>query len=139
MTIWCNVYRVNTKDYIFKVIQKTNAAYLELHTYTSRWKNSQSFVHTSQRLDMCSASHTADVEMIIQLVPNFVQCLPSDGSYCSCNSLPCTRRKWILGWVVPCEIVRKMHTAQLLHTLSLLTAEHTNSCCEVAIFKTSGI
>jgi hypothetical protein len=69
-------YRVSTKElYIFKMIQKTNAAYLELHTYTSRQKNSQSFVHTSQRLEMCSASHTADVETIIQLVPNFVQCL----------------------------------------------------------------
>jgi hypothetical protein len=37
-------------------------------------ENSQSFVHTSQRLDMCSASHTADVQTIIQIVPNFVQC-----------------------------------------------------------------
>jgi hypothetical protein len=47
------------------MIQKTNAAYLELDTYTSRYKKSQTFVHTSQRLDMCSASHTADVETII--------------------------------------------------------------------------
>jgi hypothetical protein len=45
----------------------------------------------------------------------------------SCDSLPCTRRKWILGWVVPCEIVCEMHVAQLLQTLSSLTAEHTNS------------
>jgi hypothetical protein len=30
-------YRVSTKElYTFKIIQKTNAAYLELHTYTSR-------------------------------------------------------------------------------------------------------
>jgi hypothetical protein len=87
-------YRVNTKElYTFKMIQKLNAAYLELHTYTSRKKNSQSFVHTSQRLHMCSASHTADVETIIKLVPNFVQSVPSDGSYGSCDSLPCTRRK----------------------------------------------
>jgi hypothetical protein len=71
---------------------------------------------------MCSTSHTADVEMIIQHVPNFVQCVPSDGSYGSCDS-----RKWILGWVVPCEIVCKMRVAQLLQTISLLTAEHTNS------------
>jgi hypothetical protein len=56
------------------MIQKTNAAYLELHT--------------SQRLGMWSASHTADVETIIQLVPNFVQSVPSDGSYGSCDSLP---------------------------------------------------
>jgi hypothetical protein len=52
------------------MIQKTNAVYLEFHTYTSQNKNSQSFVHTTQRLDMCSASNTADVETIIQLVPN---------------------------------------------------------------------
>jgi hypothetical protein len=76
---------------------------------------------------MCSASHTADVETIIQLIQNFVQSVPSDGSYVSCDSLPCTRRKWILGWVVPCEIVCEMHVAQLLQTLSSLTAEHTNS------------
>jgi hypothetical protein len=54
--------------------------------------------------------------------PNFVQCVPSDGSYGSCDS-----RKWILGWVVPCEIVCEMHVAQLLQTLSSLTAVHTNS------------
>jgi hypothetical protein len=67
---------MSTKElYTFKVIQKTNTAFLELHTYTSRYKNSQSFVHTSQRLDMCSASHTADIEMIIQLVPNVAKLL----------------------------------------------------------------
>jgi hypothetical protein len=71
---------------------------------------------------MCSASHTADVETIIQLVPNFVQSVSSDESYGSCDS-----HKWILGWVVPCEIVCEMHVAQLLQTLSSLTAEHTNS------------
>jgi hypothetical protein len=67
-------YRVSTKELCtFKMIQKTNAAHLELHLYTSRWKNSQSFVHITQRLDMCSANHTADVEMIIQLVqPNLL-------------------------------------------------------------------
>jgi hypothetical protein len=33
------MYRVNTKElYTFKMIQKTNAAYLELHTYTSGQK-----------------------------------------------------------------------------------------------------
>jgi hypothetical protein len=71
---------------------------------------------------MCSASHMADVETIIQLVPNFVQSVRSDGSYGSCDS-----RKWILGWVVPCEIVCEMHVAQLLQTLSSPTTEHTNS------------
>jgi hypothetical protein len=63
------------------MIQKTNAAYLELHNQHQSIENSQSFIHTSQRLDMSSASHTADVETIIQLVPNFVQCVPNDGSY----------------------------------------------------------
>jgi hypothetical protein len=76
---------------------------------------------------MCSASHTADVETIIELVPNFVQSVSTDESYRSCDSLPCTRRKWILGWVVPCKIVCEMHITQLLQTLSSLTAEHTNS------------
>jgi hypothetical protein len=71
---------------------------------------------------MCSASHTADVKITIQLVPNFVQSVPGDGSYGSCDS-----RKWILGWVVPFEIVCEMHVAQLLQTLSSLTAEHINS------------
>jgi hypothetical protein len=51
-------------------------------------EKSQSFVHSSQRLDMRSASPTADVETTIQLVPNFVQSVPSDGSYSSCDSLP---------------------------------------------------
>jgi hypothetical protein len=38
------MHRVDTKEiYTFKMIQKTNAAYLELHTYTSRQKNSQKF------------------------------------------------------------------------------------------------
>jgi hypothetical protein len=70
---------------------------------------------------MCSASPTAYyVETIIQLIPNFVQSVPSDGSYDSCDS--CT---WILGWVDPCEIVCEMHVAQLLQTLSSLTVEHT--------------
>jgi hypothetical protein len=71
---------------------------------------------------MCTASHTTDVETIIQLVPNLVQSVPSDGSYDSCDS-----RKWILGWVVPCEIMCEMHVAQLLQTPSSLTAKHTNS------------
>jgi hypothetical protein len=71
---------------------------------------------------MYSASHTADVETIIQLVPYFVQSVPSDGSYGSCDS-----RKWILGWMVPCETVCEIHVAQLLQTLSSISAEHTNS------------
>jgi hypothetical protein len=71
---------------------------------------------------MCSASHMADVETIIQLVPNFVQSVSSEGSCGSCDS-----RKWILGWVVPCEIVCEMLVSQLLQTLSSPTAEHTKS------------
>jgi hypothetical protein len=32
-----HIYRVSTKEFhTIKMIQKTNAAYLELHTYTSR-------------------------------------------------------------------------------------------------------
>jgi hypothetical protein len=39
------LYRMKTKEiYTYKMIQKTNAAYLELHNYTSREKNTQSFV-----------------------------------------------------------------------------------------------
>jgi hypothetical protein len=71
---------------------------------------------------MCYASHTADVETITQFFSNFVQSVPSDGSYGSCDS-----RKWIPGWVVPCEIECEMHVAQMLQTLSSLTADHTNS------------
>jgi hypothetical protein len=71
---------------------------------------------------MCSASNTTDVETIIQLVPNFVQSDLSDGMYGIRDS-----REWILGWVVPCEIVCEVHVAQLVQTLSSLTAEHTNS------------
>lgn len=82
-------YRMRIKGLCtLKLIQKTNEAYLELHTYTSRYKNSQSFVLTAQKLNMCSAIHTTDVETIIQLVPNFVLSVPSDGGYGSCDLLP---------------------------------------------------
>jgi hypothetical protein len=37
---------------------------------------------------MCSVSHTADVETVIQLVPNFVQSVRGDGNYGSCDSQP---------------------------------------------------
>jgi hypothetical protein len=83
---------------------------------------------------MCSASHTAAVETIIQLVPNFVQSDLSDGSCGSCDS-----GKWKLGWVVPCEIVCEMHVAQLLQTFFANCRTHQLLCCGVAIFKTSGI
>jgi hypothetical protein len=51
-----------------------------------------------------------------------------------------TQRKWILGWVVPCEIVCEMHVAQLLQTLFFANCRtHQLLCCGVAIFKASGI
>jgi hypothetical protein len=43
--VYAYIYRVSTKElYTFKMLHKTNAVYLELHTYTSRQKNIQSFV-----------------------------------------------------------------------------------------------
>jgi hypothetical protein len=96
------------------------------HLHQSIEKLSKFCTHLTETRYVCSVSHTADVETIIQLVPNFVQSGAGDESYRSCDSLPCTRRKWILGWMVPCEIVCEMHVAQLLHTPSSLTAEHTN-------------
>jgi hypothetical protein len=126
-----SLYRVNTKVlYIFKMIQKTNSAYLELHTHNSRWKNYQRFVHTSQRLDVRSANHTTDVETIIH-GPLLHQTQRTDQDSCFCKRtlsarISCTRRKWILGRVVPCEIVCEMHVAPLLQTLSSLTVDHTN-------------
>jgi hypothetical protein len=74
---------------------------------------------------MCSESYTAGVETIIQLIPRFVHGVTSDGSYGSCDLLSQLQQrfhKWILDWVVPCE----MHAAQLLQIRSSLTAEHTN-------------
>jgi hypothetical protein len=111
------------------------------HTYTSQQKI---FEHTSQRLDVCSAINTAVVETTIQLVSNFVQCVPGVSSYGSFDSLPhllthisarisCTRRKWILCWAVHFETARKMYVAHLLQTVRNIL------CCGVAIFKTSGI
>jgi hypothetical protein len=76
---------------------------------------------------MCSASHTADVETIIQLVPNF----------CAV-SLVMEAMAVVIRCLVPgvngysaglfrVKLCAKMHVAQLLQTLSLLTAEHTSS------------
>jgi hypothetical protein len=64
--------------------------------------------------------------------PQLHQTQRDDQDSCLCKftlsaRISCTRRKWILGWVVPCEIVCEMHVAQLLQTLSSLNAEHTNS------------
>jgi hypothetical protein len=58
-----------------------------------------------------------------------------------CNSCAiCTSYAISHGTTLQSKIVCEMHVAQLLQTLSLLTAEHTKLlCCEVAIFKTSGI
>lgn len=44
--------------------------------------------HTSRGVDVCPASDMAGVETINQLVQNFVQSIPSDGSYGSHDSLP---------------------------------------------------
>jgi hypothetical protein len=50
-----SVYKVSTSElYTFKIIQKTNAAYLELLTYTIPSKNSQSFVSNDPG-DCCCA------------------------------------------------------------------------------------
>jgi hypothetical protein len=53
-----------------------------------------------------------------------------DSCLCKCDltsRVSCTRRKWILESVVPCEIVREIGVSRLLQTLYSLTAEHTNS------------
>lgn len=60
-----------------------------LRTYTwitPQW-NSRKFAHASPRLHMSSAKHTADVEKIIHLIPNFVQHAPSDVRHGSCDML----------------------------------------------------
>lgn len=49
--------------------------------------NSQKFAHTSPRLHMSSAKHTADIEKIIQLIPDFVQHAPSDVRHGNCDLL----------------------------------------------------
>jgi hypothetical protein len=50
------------------------------------------------------------------------------GPLCDTNArISFTRFKRMLGWVVACKIVCEKHAAQLVHTLSSLTAEHTNS------------
>jgi hypothetical protein len=97
------------------------------HLHQSIEKLSKFCMHLTETQYVCSASHMADVKTIIQFVPDFVQSVPC---FCKCTlsaQISCTRHKWTLGWVVPCEIVCKMHIAKLLQTLSLLTAEHTNS------------
>jgi hypothetical protein len=93
---------------------------------------------------MCSASHTADVETIIH-GPQLHQTQRADQDSCFflhftlSARISCTRRKWILGWVVPCEIVCEMHVAQLLDSFFANWRTHHLLCCGVAIFKTSGI
>lgn len=49
--------------------------------------------------------------------------------------ISCTKRKWILVWVVPCKIVCEMNVAQLLQTLPSLTSEHQLLCCGLANFQ----
>jgi hypothetical protein len=43
-----------------------------------RFTTTQSSEYTSQRLDMCSGSYMADVETMIQLVPDFLSSVPSE-------------------------------------------------------------
>jgi hypothetical protein len=63
----CKMYRVSTKEhYTFKMITENKCGILRTsHLHQSIEK--LSFVHTSHRLDMCSASHKADVDTMIQL------------------------------------------------------------------------
>lgn len=49
--------------------------------------NSQKFAHASPRPHMSSAKHTADVEKIIQHIPDFVQHALSDVRHGSCDLL----------------------------------------------------
>jgi hypothetical protein len=65
-----------------------------------------------------------------------------DSCRCKCilsARISCTRRKWILGWVVSCEIVCEMHVAQLLQTFFANCKTRQLFCSGVAILKTSGI
>jgi hypothetical protein len=58
------------------------------HLHHSLEKLSKNFLHSSQRIDIRLANHTADVETIIQLVESFVQTVPSDENCSSCDLLP---------------------------------------------------
>jgi hypothetical protein len=50
--LYASIFQVRIKEiYTFKMIQKTNEAYSELHSHTSQEKNSHSFV--SNNLDEC--------------------------------------------------------------------------------------
>jgi hypothetical protein len=53
-----------------------------------------------------------------------------DSCLCKCAlsaRISCPRYKSTLSWAVPREIVCTLRIAQLLQSLSLLTAEHTNA------------
>jgi hypothetical protein len=91
------------------------------HIHQSIEKLSKFRTHLTETRYVLRESHGRCRE-IIQRAPNFVQSVPSDGWKCTLSvRISCTRRKWILGWVVTCETVREMHVAQLLQTLSSLT------------------
>jgi hypothetical protein len=71
---------------------------------------------------MCSASHTADVETIIHSSQTLCRVSLVMESMAVVIRVNGCKEIYILGWVVPCEIVCEMHVEQLLQTLSLLTA-----------------
>lgn len=71
------------------MIQKTKCNILQTsHLQQSNREKNQSFTHTSQKLIMCSLTHMADAQKMIQLIPNFVQSAPRNNSYGSCDWLP---------------------------------------------------
>jgi hypothetical protein len=44
---------MSTKElYTFKMVQETNAAYLELHTHASQWKNSKVLFQMARIIDV---------------------------------------------------------------------------------------
>jgi hypothetical protein len=63
------IYRVSIKDfYYFKIIYKTNAAYLETHTHTSRQKSFQSFVSDDPG-NFCSCAPRLDATDFEKVYP----------------------------------------------------------------------
>jgi hypothetical protein len=114
--------------YTLKIIQKTSVAYLELHTHTSQQKNSQPFVSNDPGDYCCFALRlkATSFENGNPITEELVCSAVSKERVCnSCaTSISYTISH---GTTQLSEIVCKMHIAQLLQTLYLLTTEHTNS------------
>jgi len=71
------------------MIQKTKSSILQTsHLQQPNREKNQSFTHTLRKLNMRSVTHMADVQKMIQLIPNFVQSAPSNKSYGRCDWLP---------------------------------------------------